>query len=97
MEPSLIDPEGLGEMQEFTHQASLIYLDEKVDIKELIPQILLLLQGQENIKLGITAAPANGLILRMLGQKAEQLFESLKLVASVLLQMKSEKPIAYVI
>lgn len=96
MEPSLIDPRGIGQMQEFTHQASLVYLDEKADIKKIIPQLLLLLQHTD-IKVGITAAPANGIIIRLLGQGAEQLFDYLKLVASVLLQMKSEKPIAYVI
>jgi urease accessory protein len=96
MEPSLIDPRGIGQMQEFTHQASLVYLDEKADIKKIIPQLLLLLQHTD-IKVGITAAPANGIIIRLLGQGAEQLFDYLKLVAGVLLQMKSEKPIAYVI
>ncbi len=97
MEPLLIDPRGMSQLQEFTHQASLVYMDEKADIKKLIPQLLLLLQGEKDIKIGITASSANGLVLRLLGQKAEQLFDSLKLVAGILLQVKSEKPMAYVI
>ncbi len=97
MDPSFTDPAGIGQLQGYTHQASLIYLDEKAIAKEIIPALLFLLKDEKDISIGITAAPGNGIVLRVLGQKAEQLFDCLKLVAGHLLQLKSIKHVAYVI
>jgi urease accessory protein len=97
MDPLFTDPAGIGQLQGYTHQASLVYIDEKASAKDIIPQLLVLLEGQKDISIGLTAAPVNGIILRLLGQKAEQLFDCLKLVAGHLLQLKSEKRVAYVI
>jgi urease accessory protein len=97
MQPGLMNINAIGQLQGFTHQASLIYLEENAEIKTLIPQLYELLSSQEEISVGITAAPVNGLIVRILGQKAEQLFDCLKLVAGCLPQTNSLKPTAYAI
>ena len=97
MQPAIIDPAVIGQLQGFTHQASLICLDSRINARELIAQLYALLGDEQNISLGITAAPVNGIILRVLGQKSEQLFEILKRVASAVLQMHSQKSVAYAI
>ena len=45
-----------------------------MQMKKLQEEILLLLSEEKNIEYGVTAAPVNGLIARLLGQGAEHLF-----------------------
>jgi urease accessory protein len=81
MQPATINVNALGQLEGFTHQASFIYLNEQADIKTLTESVSGFLNQQTEIDFGITAAPINGLIVRILGQKAEQLFECLKQIA----------------
>ena len=86
--PTIIDPALTGQMEGYTHQASLIILDEEINtitIKETIAELL----GTINdIDFGITTAPINGIIIRLLGNKAEQLHDCLKTIA-VLVQKQN--------
>ena len=97
MQPATIDLNAIGQLQGYTHQASFIYLDEKADIKFLIAGVKELMLSQNDISMGITAAPANGIIVRLLGQKAEQLFDCLKMIAGYLPQHNQLKPTVYAI
>jgi urease accessory protein len=97
MQPAAIDVHAIGQLQGFTHQASLIYVDENAAITPLKEQVIELLSAQKNISTGITNAPVNGLIVRLLGQKAEQLFDCLKTIAGCLPQHIKSKPTAYAI
>lgn len=97
IQPAFINVNAIGQLQGYTHQASLIYLSENAEIKGLIPRLYTLLSAEKGINTGITSAPVNGLVVRILGQKAEQLFDCLKLIAGVLLQHNSLKPVAYAI
>jgi urease accessory protein len=81
MQPSLVDVNTIGQLEGFTHQATLIYLNENANTKQLIKIITEFLSTQTEITFGITAAPINGFILRMLGHKAEQLFDCIKTIA----------------
>lgn len=97
MHPATIDVNAIGQLQGYTHQASLIYLNENADIKKMIVRVKEMLSSQKNLSMGITAAPVNGLILRLLGQKAEALFDCLKTIASCLPQTNQLKPRVYAI
>lgn len=97
IQPDLVNVSAIGQLEGYTHQASLIYLSENAEIKQLIPRLYKMLSVQTGINVGITEAPANGLIIRILGQKAEPLFECLKLIAGVLPDHSTVKPVAYVI
>ena len=89
--------------EDYTHQATLIYLNEEANIRELISQLVEDLNEQlpaADGTFGISALPVNGLIVRMLGYKAEQLFELLKKIAAMLNASKeivTIKPKAYVV
>jgi len=78
MQPSLINVHAIGQLEGFTHQASMIWLNPEADIKNLQQQLTDLLSAEKNIEAGITAAPVNGLIFRLLGNGAEQLYDCLK-------------------
>ena len=97
MQPSIIDFNAIGQLQGFTHQASLIYLNEQVNVKETISTLSGILASKTAISVGITAAPVNGIIVRLLGQKAEQLFDCLKLITDLLPQGNKHKKIRYAI
>lgn len=91
LQPAAIDVNAIGQLQGYTHQASLIYLNADADIKQLIPILLDLLSSQNDINFGITAAPVNGLLVRILGQKAGQLYDCLQLVATCLRKFEQPK------
>jgi urease accessory protein len=97
VQPQLIDVSAIGQLQGFTHQASLIYLNEHADIKKIMARLTDILTEQEDISFGITAAPVNGIIIRMMGQKAEQLFDCLKMIAGFLPQNTQHKTLPYAI
>ena len=84
IQPALINVYAIGQLEGYTHQASLIYLQPAVDCKTLQTTIIELLSAEKNIQLGTTAAPVNGLIIRLLGHGAEQLYDCLKRIAEIL-------------
>jgi urease accessory protein len=84
MQPSFINVHAIGQLEGFTHQASMIYLQPAVDCKALQISIIELLSAEKNIELGVSIAPVNGLIIRLLGHGAEQLYDCLLLINNLL-------------
>lgn len=81
LQPATFSVDRLGQMEGYTHQASLIYLNCNKAPKGLIEAIGNFLSMEHNMTFGITTAPANGIIIRLLGYQAEQLHHSLITVA----------------
>lgn len=75
MQPSLIDVHAIGQLEGYTHQASFICLQNVAEIKNLQDEMLTMLSSEKNIDFGVTVAPVNGLIVRLMGHGAEQLFK----------------------
>ena len=84
MQPAEINVHAIGQLEGYTHQASLIWLQNDIDIKPFQTQLIELLAEEKNIDYGVTAAPINGLIIRLLGNGAEQLHICLKRIKEVL-------------
>lgn len=82
LEPSTMDLNAMGQLEGFSHQASLIFINELADIKDLTQKINTFLTPQKDIVFGLSEPPVNGLIIRILGQKAEQLYDCLKMIGS---------------
>jgi urease accessory protein UreH len=61
-----------------------------VNVEELIRSIIERLNDHENISFGVSRLPVNGLIVRILGYKAEQLFNLLHLISKMLEQAKQK-------
>ena len=95
IEPASINMAAIGQLEGFTHQASLIYLHPSADTKQLAGLVNELLSGQKDITFGVTAAVTNGIIVRILGHKAEQLHGCLKAIAILLPQQVTIKPITH--
>ncbi len=86
IEPAAIDVNAIGQLEGYSHQASLVYLHSTTPVKPLIEQLIQLLTGENEIDFGITEAPVNGIVIRILGNKAEQLYDCLKTIATYLPQ-----------
>jgi urease accessory protein len=80
--PALIKVQAIGQWEGYTHQASLIIIDEPVFIKVVNEIIYDYLLQQKDITFGISIASDIGLIVRVLGYKAEQLYNCLNAIAA---------------
>jgi len=99
IQPLLIDPFSVGQLEGFTHQASLVVLLANAANDKLKTMVYEYLCGENDISFGISAAPVNGIIVRILGHKGEKLFQLLRFLSALLSVeiQPSSKPIAYVI
>jgi urease accessory protein len=84
LQPSAINPFSIGQLEGYTHQGSIIFLDEDANCNALNDIAFQYLDQQENISFGISAAPVNGIIIRILGYRAEQLSGLLQSVKNIL-------------
>ncbi len=91
MKPLQINPFAIGQMEGYTHQATVIFIEEKTNISELIEQVHLDLKQQTNIAFGVSALPGNGIIVRFLGYSAEHLFSLVKQTAGSFGNSNSKK------
>jgi urease accessory protein len=81
--PAAMDIGALGQMEGYTHQASLVFLQEKAPVDHLIATCSQLL-SRLPLVFGITALPAQGLLVRLLGHQGEVLFQALQALARLL-------------
>jgi urease accessory protein len=84
LQPLVIDVAGIGQWEGYTHQASLLYLQEEIPVPEVIASLLEWLQQQEGLCFGITALPVSGVLVRILGYKGETLHHCLQQLAALL-------------
>jgi urease accessory protein len=86
IKPAIINVNAIGQLEHYTHQASLIYLNETADTRTQRQTINELLSIQSGITYGITETPKNGLLVRILGHKGEQLRNCLIKIADIINQ-----------
>jgi urease accessory protein len=91
IDPSKINVNAIGQLEGYTHQATFIYLKEKILVAKLIEEVSQYLSTEEEIIFGMSAAPVNGFIVRLLGFKAEQLHSCLKIIAEKILISTAKK------
>lgn len=81
--PSTINLDAIGQYEGFTHQANLLCLDEGMNLSDSIQQLHDILSKIEDVIFGVSSLPVKGIIVRILGYKAEQLHEILKQVSKL--------------
>lgn len=99
LQPAKTSLTGIGQLEGYTHQASLICITEKLSVDAAIEKLLPYLEQQKQLAFGITALPVTGMLIRLMGYKAEQLFTLLQWAAQHLEAAISapQKKEAYVI
>jgi len=78
MNPSAMNPLSIGQLEGFTHQASLIYFNEQADVKRVKTQCDAFLSEKKDILFGTSETNGNGFIIKILSQNSEKLFLLLK-------------------
>ena len=86
LQPALVDIHAIGQFEGFTHQASLLYINERAPVTNLLKDILEQLAIEEDIAFGVSSLPVNGLVVRLLGYKGEKLHHSLQNIGRYLSQ-----------
>jgi urease accessory protein len=80
--PSLADPMTMGQMEGYTHQASLLYIGPQALENGFLDAVHEYISRQDDIMSGVSVLPANGIVVRLLGTGAETLHRHLKAIAS---------------
>jgi urease accessory protein len=88
LRPSIFSVEGVGQMEGYTHQASLLYVGSGGVGIERCLQVCL--QALEGVTYGMSEGPAGSLVIRILGNKAEPLYDVLKTMGGLLAGAKSD-------
>ena len=83
VQPGITNVQAIGQWEGYTHQASLIMLNNQENTSVLYDAINHFLLQQQEITFGISTLPHSGLIVRILGYKAEQLFNCLNRIATL--------------
>lgn len=88
MTPAIKDVQTIGQLEGFSHQASFTCVWNDLPVSSIIEKIHELLVNEKDICLGVSALPVNGFILRLLGYKAEQLYNILKTITHQITAMQ---------
>jgi urease accessory protein len=93
MRPVVIDVNAIGQLEGYTHQASLFSINTEIGIEKKIENISEFLLNEKDIEYGISCLPVNGLFVRLLGYRSEQLFDLLTNISDILSKEKFEERI----
>lgn len=88
VQPAVTDPGKIGQLEGFTHQASLICFHETAFVNDQADAVHDYLLNQERILFGVTTTAGNGLLVRILGYGAEQLHQQLQAIAILIRQKR---------
>jgi urease accessory protein len=86
VQPGTTSVAAIGQWEGYTHQASLIILDNPETIALVYKPVNDYLQKQQEISFGISLLPEAGIIIRILGKKAESLFNYLNRIAIIIIE-----------
>jgi urease accessory protein len=96
VEPATMDLMAMGQLEGYTHQGTLTYLHHDADMEWCKTKIIELLQKEKEIVFGVSLTPTNGLIIRVLGQRAEQMYKCFNEIAELVPHLIPLKEPAYV-
>jgi urease accessory protein len=101
MNPATTNYLSIGHFESYSHHAGLVFINQQADSTELSKLLRPYLNDMEGIAFGVSALPVNGLMVRMLGNKGEQLFDCINGLAAIITTHQSPananvKPISYV-
>lgn len=85
LKPSEFNPLNLGQFEGFTHQLSLVFLNDSCEVKILKKQLDSFL-NDKNCVFGISETPTNGLVVKILHDKAEKLMLWMKEMTKMIKQ-----------
>jgi len=95
VQPGITNVHAIGQWEGHSHQASMIILDKPEIINPAYTAINNYLQQQQHLTFGVSTLSNTGIIVRLLGHKAEQLYNCQHSIAA-LVTANNTTPIAHV-
>ena len=80
-QPKIKSPLHLGQLEGFTHAASLFIIHPSLNVKALADQIESHLVQEKEITFGYSEASINGIIVKILANSSDRLHQSISLLA----------------
>ena len=92
LEPKIHSVNTVIQLEEYTHQATFIYMNTKSShgACDLIEEVLGIIKNEENISFGVSEMAAKGFVLRVLGNGGEQLFNCFQQIRDFLWDRKED-------
>ncbi|WP_207496445.1 urease accessory protein UreD [Aridibaculum aurantiacum] len=84
LQPAKMDLQAIGQLEGYTHQATLLYINDAVDIFSIMEALHSYLLPQQDVAFGVSQLPVKGIIIRLMGYKAGQLHEILLQAATTI-------------
>lgn len=85
IEPEFMDIHSLGQLEQYTHQATLLHVNMRQgDIGDQAEYIYKILEEEEDIIFGVSQPLSNSIIIRALGNGGEQLFTAFRRIEAYL-------------
>lgn len=79
LQPQLLPMQAIGQMEGYTHQATLLYVHTgAADMDTWVSELRLMLEAEQGIACGISLPDPRCLVVRILGNGGEQLFNCLR-------------------
>lgn len=79
IEPDALDVNAMGQVEGYTHQATLLHVDKRTgDVSELVEFAHNLLAEEKDIIFGVSQPSPDTMVIRVLGNGGEQLFSIFK-------------------
>lgn len=90
IQPDLIPIKSIGNLEEYTHQGTLIFYSTKKDVNknDLIEIIYTQIESQHEMEIGISAMEDNGFIIRTLGNGGEVMYNFFLKVQDILWELE---------
>jgi urease accessory protein len=94
LEPSKRKIHSIGQLENYSHQSSLLYLCNNARIEQLVEECNELLLMEDGIIFGVSRLAVNGLVIRMLGYKGEQLYNLHNALSEIITNAEMRKLVA---
>ncbi|AZA54443.1 urease accessory protein UreD [Chryseobacterium sp. G0201] len=90
IQPDLFPIKSIGNLEEYTHQGTLIFYSTKKDLDKnyLIEIIYTQIESQDEMEIGISAMEDNGFIIRALGNGGEVMYNFFLKVQEILWELE---------
>lgn len=85
-EPDKIDIGSMGQLEGYTHQATLFYYEKELDVNKTYNYLLESVKDQEEMEYGMSTTLLNAVVIRIVGNSGEQLYNILKKIEGRILE-----------
>lgn len=90
-EPAKLDVNSMGQLEGYTHQATLFYYNKGADLEALYDMLLEFTEGEDNVEYGMSTTLLDAAVFRLVGQSGEQLYKIIKKIEAKILKAEIEQ------